>query len=103
MTHSQVTIYIPTAKVDTPDVRDTLATLRWIIGGMTRAHSVGSWFDENHQLIEEPITTLTFITEHHSPKVTTFMSVLNRLVEILKASGEESVLITSANTVASFK
>lgn len=107
MTHSITTVYIPTAKLELPDVRDAISTLRWIVGGMTRSEHVGSWLSDTPpykgSIIEEPITTLEFITEHHSPKVDTFLSVIDRLVVALRESGEESVLITSSNTVASFK
>ena len=103
MTHSIHTIYIPTAKLSEPDIRDAVSTLRWITGGMTSSEHSGSWFDDKHHLFEEPITTLAFITAHFGPDVDTFLSVLDRLVEVLKASGEQSVLITSSNTVATFK
>lgn len=104
MTHSLVTVYIPTAKLSDPDVRDAVNTLRWIARGMTSQTAEGSWLsDSDNQVIVEPVTLLSFITAHYGDNVTSFLAVVDRLVEILKATGEESVLVTSANTVASFK
>ena len=107
MTHSITTVYVPTVRLSDPDVRDAIATLRWIARGMTSTEHVGSWFGGTvpnlQELKLEPITTLAFITEHRGASVDTFHSVLDRLVSVLKSLGEQSVLITSSNTVATFR
>ena len=89
------TLYVPTAHVDNPDVRDGVDTLRWIAGGRTDSVAAGSWLSETAGMISEPITRFEYLLPNDSgdPKVRTFDAKLSNVANVLKHLGEESVLV----------
>jgi len=90
---TKFTVYVPDSRLDTVDVRSKLATLRWMVGGMTEIKATGSWIGERDTVVE-PVTLVQFIlNEDTGPKTSILKAHIRDLCEILKSQGEESVLL----------
>lgn len=97
-----ITVYVPTSKFTNPDVRDGVNTLRWIAGGMGMSEIDGSWISETDGLVVEKVTKFEYMLEEGTPKRAQFGITLGNLIDTLKATGEESVLVTTVKIFAAF-
>ena len=87
------TLYVPTVRLDDPDVRDGVDTLRWIAGGRTDSVVTGSWLSAAG-MISEPITRFEYLLpDDDPPKLRAFDAKLSNVAGVLRQLGEESVLV----------
>ena len=97
----KINVFVPDSRANVTDVRQKLDTLRWMAGGQTAAKVEGSWIGERG-LEVEPVTIVSFLIEDNSTKLEIFRAHVNHLAEILKANGEECVLIEEFEVNARF-